>query len=217
MAERLNNYQIQVMQAKRRFLTYDQQELISRCSLRFDTDFLYVTVLTEPYRIHRLTGDMERLRGGVWVDGNAFNEVMTILDWLCDSRADRYITGRWINVVTHGHYFHGNLQEDMSNPYARLFDQNPEAFCAACEALKGEKLPGADIGYAIELIDGLRVLVQLWHSDEEFLPSLRCLWDENTNRYLRYETTWYATALLMERIKELEQQFAELQNAVAES
>ena len=159
-------------------------------------------MLSEPYRIRKSTGDMERFHGGVWVDGNSFNEVMTILDWLCDSHADRYIAGRWINVVTHGHYFHGNLQNDVNDPYAWLFDQNPEGFAAACEALKGEKLPGADIGYAIELIDGLRVFVQLWYGDDEFPPNLRCLWDENTNRYLRYETTWFAAGLLMERIKE---------------
>lgn len=198
----MNNYEIQVMQAKKRFLTYDQQELISRCALRFDGDFLYLTLLSESYRIRRSTGDMQRLRGGVWVDGNGFDEVMTILDWLCDSSSDRFISGRWINVVTHGHYFHGSLQDDVNAPYARLFDQNPGAFTAACEMLKGEKLPGADIGYAIELVDGLRVLVQLWHGDDEFPPSLQCLWDENTSRYLRYETTWYATGLLMARIKE---------------
>lgn len=202
MKKAMNNYQIQVMQAKRRFLTYDQQELISRCKLSFDVDYLFLTMLSEPYRINRLTGDMERKYGGIWVDGNSFNEVMTILDWLCDSRADRYITGQWINVVTHGHNFHGNLQSQMGNTYAQLFDQNPAAFSAACEALKGERLPGADIGYAIELIDGLKVFVQLWHSDEEFPPNLCCLWDENTSRYLRYETTWYANGLLLERIKE---------------
>ena len=202
MTKRQNNYQVQVMQAKRRFLTYDQQKLIARCGLQFDHDYLYVTMLSEPYRIHRLTGDMERQHHGSWVDGNSFNEVMTILDWLCDSRADRYLTGRWINVVTHGHSFHSSLQEDTSNPYAKLFDREPAAFAAACEALQGEKLPGADIGYAIELLDGLRVFVQLWHGDDEFSPRLRCLWDENTNRYLRYETTWFTTSLLMERIEE---------------
>ena len=198
----MNNYQIQVIQAKQRFLAYDQQELIDRCDLRFDMDYLYLTMLSEPYRIERTTGDMERLHNGVWVDGNSFNEVMTILDWLCDSRADRYITGRWINVVTHGHYFHGNLQDDVSDPYARLFDQNPEGFAVACASLNGERIPGADVGYAIELIDGLRVFVQLWHGDDEFPPSLRCLWDENTTRYLRYETTWFAMGLLLERIQE---------------
>ena len=197
-----NNYQIQVTQAKKRFLTYDQQELIDRCGLQFDTEYFYLTFLSEPYRVCRRTGDLERLHGGVWVDSNGFGEVMTVLDWLCDSRADRYITGRWINVVTHGHYFHGNLQEDVNLPYARLFDQNSEAFVSACQAMRGVKMPGGDIGYTIELIDGLRVYVQLWRGDDEFPPNLRCLWDENTRRYLRYETTWFATELLLERIKE---------------
>ena len=53
-----------------------------------------------------------------------------------------------------------------------------------------------------QMLDGLRIFVQLWHGDEEFAPRLRCLWDENTERYLRYETTWYAVGLLMKRIKE---------------
>lgn len=202
MTQRVDNYQIQMQQAKKRFLTYDQQELIQRCYLRFDENYLYTKLLSQNYRIHRSTGDMERFYQNAWVDGNTFNEVMTVLDWLCDSRPDRYITHRWINVVTHGHYFHGNLQEDVSVHYAKLFDRQPEAFAVACEALDGERIPGSFVGYAIELIDGLRVLVQLWHGDDEFPPRLRCLWDENTNRYLRYETTWFATALLMQRIKE---------------
>lgn len=201
MMEKQDNYKIQVTQAKKLFLTYDQQELIARCRLRFDEQYLYTTLLGEMYRICRTSGDMERLRDGQWVDGNGFNEVMTILDWLCDSREDRYITGRWINIVSHGHYFHSNLQEDAQDPCAVLFDQNPEAFALACKALGGEELPGADMGYAIELIDDLRILVQLWHGDEEFPPRLRFLWDENTHRYLRYETTWYAVGLLRKRIR----------------
>jgi len=202
MAEKRDNYKLQVQQAKKHFLTYDQQELINRCCLRFDEAYFYVKFLAEDYRIYRKTGDMERLHRGCWIDGNGFGEVMTVLDWLCDSRADRYITGRWINVVTHGHYFHGNLQEDTANPNAILFDQNHSAFAAACENMGGEPMPGADVSYAIELIDGLRVMVQLWHGDEEFAPRLRCLWDENTTRYIRYETTWYAVGLLMQRIRE---------------
>lgn len=201
-----NNYQIQAMQAKKLFLTYDQQELIDRCRLRADGAYLYTRLLSEDYRICRKTGHMERLHNGCWIDGNGFHEVMTILDWLCDSRRDRYITGRWINLINHGHYFHRSLQEDAKDSNAELFDKNPDEFDSACRALGGEKLPGADIGYAIELIDGLRIFVQLWRGDEEFPPRLRCLWDENTARYLRYETTWYAVGLLMERLKENLQQ-----------
>lgn len=200
--KRQDNYQIQIAQAKRLFLTYDQEELIRRCLLDFDDTYFYTSMLSEPYRIHRQTGHMERLLEGSWVDGNSFGEVMTMLDWLCDSKPERYITGRWINVVTHGHYFHGNLQEDIHKSYAKLFDEELDAFAAACRNLGGQAFPGADVGYTIELVDGLRIALQLWHSDEEFPPRLRCLWDENTIRYIRYETTWFATGLLMDRIKE---------------
>ncbi len=198
---RQDNYAIQAAQAKKLFLNYDQQELIHRCRLRYDEEFLYTTFLSDAYRICRKTGDLERLQGEKWVDGNSFGEVMTILDWLCDSRADRYITGRWVNLITQAHAFHTQLQEDQKDPYAELFDRQPEAFSKACVALGGEKMPGGDVSYAIELMDGLRVLVQLWHGDEEFAPRLRCLWDENTMRYIRYETTWYAKAVLLAKIQ----------------
>lgn len=202
MTEKRDNYKLQVLQAKQLFLTYDQQELISRCGLRHDEKYLYVTFLGDAYRICRHTGDMERLHQGSWVDGNGFGEVMTLLDWLCDSRADRYITGRWINIVSHGHFFHRNLQEEGEDPDAMFFDRHPEAFASACRTMGGTPMPGGDISYAIELVDGLCVLVQLWHGDEEFPPRLRLLWDENTTRYIRYETTWYAAGLLNRRLRE---------------
>ena len=202
MAERRDNYQIQAAQAKKRFLTYDQQELIRRCRLRFDEQYLYTVFLADPYRINRQTGDMERFCGGVWIDGNSFGEVMTILDWLCDSRADRYITGRWVTMATLGNSVHTNLQENTGDANAQLFDAEVDSFMNACEALGGEKKTCADVAYAIELLDGLRILVKLWHADEEFFSQLQFMWDENATRYIRYETTWYATGLLINRIKE---------------
>lgn len=200
--EKRDNYAIQVAQAKKHFLTYDQQELIKRCHLKYDDAYFYTDFLSQPYRISRTTGDMQRLHQGNWLDGNGFGEVMTLLDWLCDSNGDRYIAGRWINVVTQGNYFHGNLQDSDTDGYAALFDRDPEGFKRGCLALKGEPMTGADHSYAIELVDGLQVLVQLWHGDEEFPPRLRCLWDENTLHYIRYETTWFAVGLLLQRIKE---------------
>lgn len=200
--ERRDNYAIQLAQAKKRFLTYDQQELIQRCRLQHDEQYLYAKMLSQDYRICRKTGDMERYCDGDWIDGNSFAEVMTLLDWLCDCRDDRYITGRWVNMVSLGHNFHRNLQEDTPDADALYFDSHPDAFQNACIALKGNAMPGADIGYVIELIDGLSVMLQLWHGDEEFPPRLRFLWDENTTHYIRYETTWYALGLLIRRLRE---------------
>jgi hypothetical protein len=200
--EKRDNYKIQLAQAKMHFLTYDQQELIQRCGIKSDEKYLYTHLLGEEYRICRRTGDMERFSSGKWIDGNSFAEVMTILDWLCDSKEGRYITGRWVNIVNQGPYFHRNLQEEEEDPDAMKFSQNPEQFIKACEKLDGERVPGGDISYAIELIDGLQILVQLWHGDEEFPPRLRFLWDENATKYIRYETTWYALGLLMKRLRQ---------------
>ena len=202
MTERVDNYKIQAQQAKNLFLTYDQPELITRCKLRFDDDFFYTKFLNEEYRICRNSGDMERFCDGIWEDGNSHAEVMTILDWLCDSRPDRYITGHWVNITSQNHSFHNDLQQDTRDPYAELFAGDPDAFEAACCTLGGEKCPGGDVGFAIEVIDGLRVLLQLWFADEDFPAQLRIFWDENATRYIRYETTWFATGLLLRRLRE---------------
>ena len=58
------------------------------------------------------------------------------------------------------------------------------------------------MAYAIELFDGMKVVVQLWQSDEEFPASLRFLWDENALMYLKYETMHYAKGLILRRLAE---------------
>ena len=198
--EKRDNYAIQARQAKKHFLTYDQQELIRRCRLCHDESYFYITFLSSPHRICRISGDMERREGDVWADANGFSQVMVILDWLCDSRPDRSISGRWANIVSQNHSIHRDLQEE-DDPFARLIDENPQAFQDACQALGGEELPGPDMGYAIELLDGLKVFLQFWHADEDFYPRLLCMWDENVLQYIRYETTWYAAGLLLSEIK----------------
>ena len=92
--ERWDNYAVQVAQAKSLFLTYDQQEIIARCGVSRDEGYFYLRFMGSDYRLDRKTGDLERQKDGSWTDGNSFAEVMTILDWLCDSKPDRYITGR---------------------------------------------------------------------------------------------------------------------------
>ena len=202
MEQRRNNYDIQASQAKKLFLTYDQQEIITRCRLAFDESHFYIRFLGSQYRINRQNGDVEREEAIGWQDANSFEEVMTILDWLCDSRKDRFIAGKWVNIVTQNHAIHRDLQEDGEDPLAVMFDKDPGGFDRACCALGGIRQSGADQSYVIELVDDLQILVQLWHGDEEFAPRLRLLWDENATRYIRYETTWYAAALLRQRLLE---------------
>lgn len=199
---RTNNYLIQAQQAKARFLTYDQERIIRKLHLPADAQYLYVLMLAQRYRICRKTGDMERETESGWVDANSFDEVMTLLDLICDSQEDRFLSGRWKNMQAFGLMFHQNLLENAKDPWAEKFQENPESFRRACEDLNGTPLPNGDIAYAIEVFDGLCIAVQLWFGDDEFPPNLRFLWDENAAMYIRYETMYYAKGLLLQRIEE---------------
>ena len=200
---RVNNYLIQAQQAKVRFLTYDQEKLIQKFNLRFDDRFLYLTLLYKSYRLSRVSGDLERLEGEAWQDANTFEELLTLLDLLCDSRDDRWLTGRWQNMQTFGLQFHQNLLEERRDPTADRFDRNPELLHRAAKALGAEAIPGGDMGYAFDLFEGLKIGLLFWHGDEEFLPRIRYLWDENAKQYIRYETMYYAVTLLRRRIAEV--------------
>lgn len=199
--ERRDNYAIQAQQAKQRFLTYDQRELTEKLNLLGDETYLYIQMLRQPYRIRRTDGFMERRSGEVWQDANSYEEVMTLLDLLCDSKKDRHLSGRWKNMLSFGLMFHQNLLKER-DPWAEKFQAEPEKFRKACLALGGVDMPQGDIAYAIELFDGLRIGVQLWFGDEEFPPNLRWLWDENALMYLKYETMYFARGMLLRRLKE---------------
>lgn len=197
-----SNYLIQAEQAKRRFLTYDQARLAAKFKLDVDVDFLYVNLLCKQYRVDRRSGDLEYREGDLWLDGNSYDEVMTLLDLLCDSREDRWISGRWKNMQSFGLQFHQNLLEEQRDPMAERIDGNPDAFQKACLALGGEPLTGADMSYVFEVFDGLPIAIQFWHGDDEFAPRLRYLWDENARMYIRYETMYFAVSLLLRRLRE---------------
>ena len=200
--ERRDNYKIQASQAKQHFLTYDQDRLIKKLKANADEQYIYVQFLREPYRLDRNTGDVERYLEGKWVDGNSFGEVMTLLDLICDSREDRWLTGRWRSMGDMGMQFHQNLLEEKRDKMADLVEKNPDRFRRACGAMGGRSIPGADISYAIELFDGLEICIQFWFGDDEFYPRLRYLWEENALQYLRYETMYYAVGLLQQRLRE---------------
>ena len=200
---RVNNYLIQAQQAKQRFLTYDHEQLIQKLRLAYDENYLYVTLLSRPYRIKRLTGNMEKETSSGWEAADSYEETMTLLDLVCDSKDNRFLTGKWKNMTDFGLMFHRNLLENKTDPLAEKFQAAPDAFRTACEKLGGKPFPQGDIAYAIELFDGLSILVQLWFGDEEFPATLRFLWDENALMYIRYETMYFAKGLLLQEIESL--------------
>lgn len=198
---RQDNYVLQMRSAQQLFLTYDQQTLIDKFSLEHDGAYLYPVMLGRRYRLCRQTGDLQVESGGQWQDANTFNQVLTLLDLLCDSQPHRYLTGRWVRMDNFGRAFHRNLLEEEADPLAEAFDRNPEALHRACRELGGTPVSGGDLSYAIELFDGLAICLQFWHADEDFPACLRWFWDENAPMYIRYETMYYALGMLREALR----------------
>lgn len=180
------------------FLTYDQEKLIGKFRLKADEEYLFINFLCKPYRIHRSTGDISAWRNGAWEEDNRYHVVMTLLDLLCDSRDDRQLSGRLRSMESFGNMFHRTLLDE--DPRAVKIQQRQEAFQKACTALGARTAAGGDLGYAVELFDGLELVLLFWRGDEEFAPRLRFFWDENARQYLRYETMHFAAALVMQEI-----------------
>ena len=198
---RVNNYLIQAAQAQARFLTYDQQKLIGKFGLEADETYLYANLLWRRYRICRSTGCMEYSTGDGWADGNSYDEVMTLLDLICDSREDRWCTGCLASMASFGRLFYRSSSEDKPDPAAHWIQENLSAFREAC-ARFGTPIPGGDLGFSFELFDGLKLGLHFWEGDEEFVPRLCFLWDENALQYLRFETMHMAVSLLLAMLKE---------------
>ncbi len=191
-----DNYAIQMAQAQRRFLTYDQEQILKKCPMPYDGEYFYPVMLGQRYRLRRQTGFLERQQGGNWQDANQFGPVMTLLDWICDCKPNRQLAGTMTGIQNFGHQFHQNLAEGGQDPVADRFDRDPASFHRACKALGGTPLPGCDMGYAVELFDRLPIGIKFWHSDEEFPAQIRWFLDANALQYLRYETMYYAVGLL---------------------
>lgn len=200
--ERKDNYAISAAAARKLFLNFDPGKLAAKLHAKLDDDYLYTRMLSEPYRIHLRTADISRFHDGAWVDANSFNESLTLLDLVCDSREDRFCTMRWENMASFGLQFHQNLLEEKEDPQAVLFERDPEGFRRGCLALGGVPYEKGDIAYRIEVFDGLCLVLQLWFSDEDFPAQLRVLWDANAKMYLKYETMYYCLGLLYSRIRE---------------
>ena len=194
-----DNYQLQALQARKYFLRYDQQQLIGKCHLKSDRDYLYLQLFGISYRLNRSDGALEKFLSGRWQDAGSHGEVMTVLDLLCDSDPLRHAGGRFRSMQDFGHRFHQNLGEH--NPLAALLQAHPQALRKACESLGGTVFPQGDIAYEIPVFEDLHLILQLWLGDEEFPSDLRFLWDENALLYLKYETMYYAVDVLTAYIK----------------
>ncbi len=202
MQTRPDNYKTMAWHAQQKFLSYDQDAIIRNIPLTYDKDFFYLPLLDRTSRIDRHSGDLFwSAPDGSYQFSDAPCDRLTVFDYLCDSKPDRCLTGSYLAMANFGHMFHSGLLEDgHASQLEWTIDRSPQLLHQACRHLHGTPFPKGDIGYEIPFFPDMPMVIQFWHSDEDFPPQLRYFWDKNALFYLKYETMYYALGILQSRL-----------------
>ena len=200
-----DNYDLQRDMARKLFCTYDHEKLIRKFRLDAVDDWILLTYLNTPFRISRLDGHVEEWKGA-WTECRTFATVMTLYDLLCYSEGDAIppLTGQWCTV---GNFIVTGITdtEGDTRQYAAFCDGRMDQFRAACATLGGtteSPLAGADLTCRFAVTPFFPLLLQFWAGDDEFPPKLLVMWDRNSDRFLRFETTFYLQGDLLARLKQ---------------
>lgn len=203
----MDNYDLQVDIAGKIFLEYDQKQLIRKFDLESDAQYIYLTYLNTPCRIHRKTGSIEESVFDTWQECRDYSTVMTVYDLLCHHKGETapILSGQWCTV---GNFVVTGVTdtEKFTRKYAKLFDGRLEKLKAACQTLGGvlqPRMAGADLTCLFPVTPFFPVLLQFWQGDEEFPPKLLVLWDRNSDQFLHFETTFYLQGDLLHRLNQI--------------
>ncbi len=211
------NYEISRDRAEKYFLQFDQEEIIRTHHVEADESWIYTTFLHDRYRIDRAGGHMQKSRDGfVTVEEAGHGDTLTIFDFLCHNmtahgaeeakaanRAACTLSGKWAPVNSlKGRPKTVGVGAGLFESHSRLFDEDPEGFAAACEALGGRRVPYGDIGFQIPVWGEVEVIIKFYASDDEFPAQTTVLFDENLLSFIFYETVFYMTMFVLERIAE---------------
>ena len=189
----MDNYDLQVDIAKKIFLEYDQKQLIRKFDLESDAQYIYLTYLNTPCRIHRKTGSIEESVFDTWQECRDYSTVMTVYDLLCHHKGETapILSGQWCTV---GDFVVTGVTD------AEKFTRT------ACQTLGGvlqTRMAGADLTCVFPVTPFFSVLLQFWQGDEEFPPKLLVLWDRNSDQFLHFETTFYLQGDLLHRLNQI--------------
>ena len=197
----MDNYARALEYARSLFIKWDQQKIITRCRLRHDANYLYLNFLGEPWRIERNSGTAQCTSKEKVVNAS-FSEGLSIYDYLCGENPFPALSGRFCPVNSLPHVAQSNPNTgDFHQPYADFFQNHLPALEAAIAEKSIAPFPKGDIACLFPVFDGFNAVFQFWEGDEDFPPSVRFLWDENSQGFLKYETLYYVMGCFLERLK----------------
>lgn len=194
----MDNYEISRNRAQAYFLNFDQELVADTWHLQRDERNLYTHFLGRPYSICRENGIITRLWDGQQA---GFGETLSIFDLLCHQGTGKYPAGTFAPVNSlRGGPSAGGVGVDFHRETAARFHRETEKFCRACRSLGGDEVDMGDRGFRFHIFYDLDVILKFYYADEDFPASVTLLWDENTLRYVYYETVFFIAGYLLGEI-----------------
>ena len=198
----MSNYDRMEAQARALFLGWDQDELVRRNRLCADDGHLYINYLGLRHRIARGTGVVEACAPEGWVPAG-FHATLSIFDHICRENLLPGMCGRFrpVNALKHAGQSSPDAVE-LHRKRALRFQEKLPLLRRAIGPLALRPFEVGDVACVFPVFDCLHAIFQFWEGDEEFPPSVRFLWDENTLSYLRFETVYYVMGDFLQRIEQ---------------
>ena len=195
-----NKEEVPFAHYEEKFAALDPAEASNRCGVPFADGRFTVTLLGTNYEIrwpeYAISSDTE----GAFALKNLPCQTF-LLRFLLEGRAAEpsgsYKTFR---EMPWGEMYIGPYTGRVLTRAAFTFGTRVEKFRAACEAMGALAIGHGDAGFQFDFLGGYRMQIMVYAGDDEFPPNLRFLWDENADQYIRYETMYFAKALLLNRI-----------------
>lgn len=198
----MDNYQKALIYARGLFLKWDQDKIISRCRLQHDENHIYISFLGRPYRIGKSSGIVECILDEPR-EAN-FSESLSIYDYICRENPIPGLSGRLLHVNSLRNAAKSSPSDtSFHQKWADKYQQHMPALKQALEKMGVAPFPRGDIACMFSVFDGFTAVFQFWEGDEEFPPSVRFLWDENTPDYLKYETTYYVMGCFLDFLNQM--------------
>lgn len=196
----MDNYERALEYARSLFLKWDQEHMISRCRLRSDGTYLYLNFLGDPWRVERSSGIAQCLAGAP-ADAN-FSQGLSIYDYLCRKEALPPLSGHFCPVNSLPHVAQSNPSTtDFHQRHADFLQEHLPALQEALAQIGVAPFPQGDAACLFPVFDGFNAVFQFWEGDEDFPPSVRFLWDENAQGFLKYETLYYVMGCFLEKLR----------------
>ena len=194
----MTNYDRMQEDARRLFLTLDFDAGCRRVGLTPTADGVRLRAFGETCFVRREDGTV--------LDGSGkkapFGYAMSVYDVLGRTGETPRLSGRFVPTsALHGIMGSNSVHEDLGKNSGVFFDGKSGALREACIRRGGTPGTKGDVSFVLPVFDFFPVELRFWEADDEFPAMLQWFWDANALRFAHYETLWYMSGQLLERLR----------------